>query len=79
MVFLTGTSAEAVSVICFVISFIFSSSVLGISFSELSISIIDHVNQLIDAGEKPMDAIKKVAKIHGVKKQEVYNEYHNEN
>jgi 16S rRNA (cytidine1402-2'-O)-methyltransferase len=46
---------------------------------ELSISIIDHVNQLIDAGEKPMDAIKKVAKIHGVKKQEVYNIYHNEN
>lgn len=44
---------------------------------ELEISVIDHVNQLIDAGEKPMDAIKKVAKLHGLKKQDVYNEYHN--
>lgn len=44
---------------------------------ELEISVIDHVNQLIDAGEKPMEAIKKVAKLHGLKKQDVYNEYHN--
>lgn len=44
----------------------------------LSISVIDHVNQLIDEGEKPMDAIKKVAKLHGLKKQDVYNEFHSE-
>lgn len=45
---------------------------------ELTISVIDHVNQFIDDGLKPMEAIKKVAKLHGLKKQEVYNEYHNE-
>ncbi len=44
----------------------------------LTISVIDHVNQMIESGEKPMDAIKKVAKLHGLKKQEVYNEFHNE-
>lgn len=44
---------------------------------ELDISVIDHVNKLIDEGEKPIEAIKKVAKLHGLKKQDVYNEYHN--
>ena len=44
---------------------------------ELEISVLDHVHKLINEGEKPIEAIKQVAKIHGVKKQDVYNEYHN--
>ncbi len=43
----------------------------------LEISVIDHVNKLVDEGLKPIEAIKQVAKLHGLKKQDVYNEYHN--
>lgn len=44
---------------------------------KLEISVLDHVMQMIELGEKPIDAIKEVAKIHGLKKQVVYDEYHN--
>lgn len=41
-----------------------------------NLSIIDYVNQLIAAGNKPNAAIKLVANDRGLKKQEVYNTYH---
>lgn len=37
---------------------------------------VDLVNQLIEAGHKPNQAIKKVAKELGLNRQEVYNAYH---
>ncbi|MCM0598708.1 16S rRNA (cytidine(1402)-2'-O)-methyltransferase [Periweissella fabalis] len=40
------------------------------------LSIVDYVNQLINQGNKPNDAIKVVAKNRGLKKQQVYNIYH---
>lgn len=40
------------------------------------ISIEEHVNELIDNGMSTKDAIKEVAKIRGIGKNEVYNEYH---
>ena len=39
--------------------------------------IPDLVNDLIASGEKTNQAIKKVAKTYGLKRQEVYNAYHN--
>ncbi len=41
------------------------------------ISIIDHVNQLVNEGLSSKDAIKNVAKKRGIPKQSVYKEYHN--
>lgn len=38
--------------------------------------IAEYVQQLIDAGAKPNEAIKAVAKDRGVKKQQVYNIFH---
>src|SRR5699024_570149 len=38
--------------------------------------IKEHVNQFIDEGMKPTKAIKMVADIKGMKKQEVYDIYH---
>ncbi len=43
-----------------------------------SLSIIEHVNLYIKEGLSNMDAIKKTAKDRGLKKQDVYNAYHNE-
>lgn len=40
------------------------------------LSIKDYVQQLITQGNKPNDAIKIVAKDRGLKKQQVYNVYH---
>lgn len=40
------------------------------------LSIKDYVNDLIQKGNKPNDAIKAVAKDRGLKKQQVYNIYH---
>ena len=37
---------------------------------------LDLVQELIDAGHKPNQAIKKVAKDLGLNRQEVYNAYH---
>lgn len=34
------------------------------------------VSSLVEAGEKPNQAIKKVAKTYGLNRQEVYNAYH---
>ena len=34
------------------------------------------VAQLVEAGDKPNQAIKKIAKIYGLNRQEVYNTYH---
>ena len=39
-------------------------------------SIEEHVNEMIDNGMSTKDAIKEVAKIRGVSKNIVYNEYH---
>ncbi|GEL14623.1 16S rRNA (cytidine(1402)-2'-O)-methyltransferase [Pediococcus cellicola] len=39
-------------------------------------SVEDQVANLISTGEKPNDAIKQVAKLRGLKKQDVYNNYH---
>src|SRR5699024_495343 len=36
----------------------------------------DHVSSLIADGMKPKDAIKLVAELRGLKKQEVYDEFH---
>lgn len=43
------------------------------------IPIEDQINNLISAGEKPTAAIKKVAKLRGLKKQDVYALYHHLN
>lgn len=41
------------------------------------LSLIEHVNLVVDLEEISVkDAIKEVAKIRGLKKQEVYKEYH---
>ncbi len=40
------------------------------------ITVIDHVNSYIKAGNSVNDAIKLVAKDRGVAKKEIYNEYH---
>lgn len=40
------------------------------------ITVIDHVNSYIKAGNGVNDAIKLVAKDRGVAKKEIYNEYH---
>lgn len=41
-----------------------------------SMSTTEQVDYFISNGTKTNDAIKKVAKLHGVKKQEIYNIYH---
>ncbi|MTD41390.1 16S rRNA (cytidine(1402)-2'-O)-methyltransferase [Erwinia sp. CPCC 100877] len=43
---------------------------------ELTISVKEHVQELIAAGLTSKEAIKEVAKIRQLKKQEVYREYH---
>ncbi|MBE9388618.1 16S rRNA (cytidine(1402)-2'-O)-methyltransferase [Vagococcus salmoninarum] len=40
------------------------------------LSILEHVEKLIASGESSKDAVKNVAKIRGIKKQEVYKVYH---
>ena len=42
-----------------------------------NLSILEHVNLYIEDGNNVMEAIKMVAKERGIKKSEVYNEYHN--
>ena len=42
-----------------------------------NLTIIDHVNLYIEDGKSSMDAIKIVAKERGMKKSDIYNEYHN--
>lgn len=44
------------------------------NFSQLPLE--QHVQALIDAGQKPTEAIKNVAHLHGLKKQEVYQIFH---
>ena len=39
------------------------------------IDVISHVDKLISEGESEKDAIKKVAKMHGLIKNDVYIEY----
>ncbi len=41
------------------------------------ISIKEHIETFIEIGEKTNEAIKKVAKLRRISKQEAYNEYHN--
>ena len=36
----------------------------------------DHVTSLVEEGMRPKDAIKLVAELRGLKKQEVYDEFH---
>lgn len=49
----------------------------GKTVEELStLSILEEVNQYIDAGETSKDAIKMVAKSRGLSKNDVYMEYH---
>ncbi|GAK48379.1 16S rRNA methyltransferase [Secundilactobacillus oryzae JCM 18671] len=43
---------------------------------DLSISVPEHVQQLIDEGARTNDAIKQVAKLRNLKRQDVYNEFH---
>ena len=43
-----------------------------------NLSIIEHINLYIKEGLSNMEAIKSVSKDRGMKKQEVYNAYHNE-
>ncbi len=40
--------------------------------------ILDHVNQLIDGGMSKMEAVKAVAKVRGIPKNEVYNRVNRE-
>lgn len=40
------------------------------------VPLVDQVQTLIDAGDKPNAAIKAVAKTNGLSRQEVYNAYH---
>ena len=40
------------------------------------ITLREQINMYIEDGMKQMDAIKKVAKLRGLPKAEVYNEYH---
>lgn len=42
-----------------------------------SIPVLEQVNDFVQEGMSEMDAIKKVAKIRGVAKSEIYKEYHN--
>ena len=42
-----------------------------------SIPVLEQVNDFVQEGISEMDAIKKVAKIRGVAKSEIYKEYHN--
>ncbi len=42
-----------------------------------NLSITDHINSYISNGMRTNDAIKSVAKERGLKKQDVYNEFHN--
>ena len=39
-------------------------------------SLKEQVEELIKAGKKPSEAIKEIAKRHQLKKQVVYNQYH---
>ncbi|GAB5052712.1 16S rRNA (cytidine(1402)-2'-O)-methyltransferase [Pediococcus ethanolidurans] len=41
-----------------------------------AMSLEDQITNLISAGEKPNDAIKQVAKLRGLRKQDVYATYH---
>ncbi|XMB67632.1 16S rRNA (cytidine(1402)-2'-O)-methyltransferase [Mycoplasmatota bacterium zrk1] len=36
----------------------------------------DHIESFIELGDTPNEAIKKVAKLRGLRKQDVYNEFH---
>lgn len=42
-----------------------------------NVDIIDHINMLISTGKLEKDAIKEVAKLHNLKKNEVYMKYIN--
>ncbi|MEI5993231.1 16S rRNA (cytidine(1402)-2'-O)-methyltransferase [Candidatus Enterococcus mansonii] len=48
----------------------------AIDDEDLALSINEHVELLINAGNSSKEAIKEVAKLRGLKKQEVYKEYH---
>ena len=39
-------------------------------------SIVEHVKMYMDEGNEEKDAIKLVAKDRGVKKSDIYKEYH---
>ena len=41
-----------------------------------ALPLTEQVQALVDGGERPNDAIKAVAKSNGLKKQDVYNEFH---
>lgn len=45
---------------------------------DLSLSVKEHVNKLIESGHSQKDAIKAAAVERGVSKRDVYNEYHRE-
>ncbi len=40
------------------------------------VPVIDHIEELIEEGMKPKQAIKTVADLRGLRKQDVYDEYH---
>lgn len=48
----------------------------GQSCSPAEVNLVDLVKDLVKNGEKPNQAIKKVAKTYGVSRQNVYNSYH---
>lgn len=49
---------------------------LAVPSFDLSLSAEEHVQNLIDSGEKTNDAIKQVAKLRKLKRQDVYNQFH---
>jgi len=44
---------------------------------EITVSVSEHVDIYIEEGLHPTEAIKRVAKERNMRKQDVYNEYHN--
>lgn len=40
------------------------------------IDVLDHINSYLNSGMGEMDAIKKVAKLRGIPKSDIYKEYH---
>ena len=41
----------------------------------MPLSVVEHVNMLIESGLEKKDAIKEAAKQRGISKRDVYNEY----
>jgi len=63
--------------ICFIIEG-FTGEKSTVDHSWESLSVLEHIEKLITDGLSSKDAIKEVAKLRGLKKQDVYKEYHTE-